>query len=135
MIFARLDQADHGHWELSWTNAGHPPPLLVSRDGLTRYLTDGHGILLGTWTRTLRPDATAVLPPGSTLLLYTDGLIEAAGHSLDEGLGRLRQHAAALAHRPLTSFTDQLLRRVRPADNDDDVALLALRTPVETRAR
>jgi PAS domain S-box-containing protein len=135
VIFARLDQADHGHWELSWTNAGHPPPLLVSRDGLTSYLTDGHGILLGTWARTPRPDATAVLPPGSTLLFYTDGLIEAAGHSLDEGLGRLRQHAAALAHRPLASFTDQLLRRVRPADNDDDVALLALRTPVETRAR
>ncbi|MER6029865.1 SpoIIE family protein phosphatase [Streptomyces sp. NPDC001851] len=135
MIFARLEQADHGHWELSWTNAGHPPPLLVSQDGLTRYLTDSHGILLGTETRTPRPDATTALPPGSTLLLYTDGLIEAAGHSLDEGLGRLRQHAAALAHRPLASFTDQLLHRVRPADNDDDVALLALRTPVETRAR
>ncbi|MEU6366414.1 SpoIIE family protein phosphatase [Streptomyces sp. NPDC046931] len=135
MIFARLEQADNGHWELSWTNAGHPPPLLVSRDGLTRYLTDGHGILLGTETRTTRPDATAALPPGSTLLLYTDGLIEAAGHSLDEGLARLRQHAAALAHRPLASFTDQLLRRVRPADNDDDVALLTLRTPGKTRAR
>ncbi|WEO93056.1 SpoIIE family protein phosphatase [Streptomyces sp. FXJ1.172] len=135
MIFARLDQADNGHWELSWTNAGHPPPLLVSRDGLTCYLTDAHGILLGTDTCPPRPDATAVLPPGSTLLLYTDGLIEAAGHSLDEGLGQLRQHAAALAHRPLASFTDQLLRRVRPADNDDDVALLALRTPGKTRAR
>ncbi|MEV0696153.1 SpoIIE family protein phosphatase [Streptomyces sp. NPDC050388] len=135
MLFARLEQgADNGHWELSWTNAGHPPPLLISRDGLTHYLTDGHGILLGTGTRTPRPDATVVLPPGSTLLLYTDGLIEAAGHSLDEGLSRLRQHAAALAHRSLASFTDQLLRRVRPANNDDDVALLALRTPVETRA-
>jgi PAS domain S-box-containing protein len=134
LVFGRLEPADNGHWELSWTNAGHPPPLLVSRDGLTRYLTDGHGILLGTEIRTHRPDATAVLPPESTLLLYTDGLIEAAGHSLDEGLGRLRQHAAALAHRSLTSFTDQLLRRVRPADNDDDVALLALRTPAETCA-
>ncbi|MFJ9729572.1 SpoIIE family protein phosphatase [Streptomyces sp. NPDC101209] len=135
MIFARLERADTGHWELSWTNAGHPPPLLVSRDGVTRYLTDGHGILLGTGTRTPRPDATAVLLPGSTLLLYTDGLIEAAGHSLDEGLGQLRRHAAALVHRPLAPFTDQLLRRVRPASNDDDVALLALRIPVESPAR
>ncbi|MFC8350137.1 SpoIIE family protein phosphatase [Streptomyces sp. NPDC057280] len=133
MLFARLTQADHGHWELSWTNAGHPPPLLISRDGITRYLTDGHGILLGTGTRAPRPDATAALPPGSTLLLYTDGLIEEPGRSLDEGLDRLRQHAAALAHRPLASFTDQLLRRVRPAANDDDVALLALRTPGKTR--
>jgi PAS domain S-box-containing protein len=129
MIFAHIEEADDGHWEVSWTNAGHPPPLLITRDGLTRYLTDGHGILLGTGAREARPDATAALPPGSTLLLYTDGLIEAPGHSLDEGLNRLRQHAAALAHRPLPSFTDQLLSRVRPTDNDDDVALLALRTP------
>ncbi|MEU3888719.1 SpoIIE family protein phosphatase [Streptomyces sp. NPDC029041] len=127
-IFARVEPADDG-WQLSWTNAGHPPPLLISRDGLARYLTDGHGILLGTQTGTRRRDATAQLPPGSTLVLYTDGLVEAPRRTLDEGLDRLRQHAAALAHRPLASFTDQLLRRVRPAGNDDDVAVLALRVP------
>ncbi|MFH8901544.1 SpoIIE family protein phosphatase [Streptomyces coeruleorubidus] len=131
MIFARIDAAEgDGRWQLSWTNAGHPPPLLISRDGLARYLTDGHGIVLGAGAGTPRPDATTLLPPGSTLVLYTDGLIEAPGHSLDEGLERLSRHAAALAHRPLSSFTDHLLRRVRPADNEDDVALLALRTPV-----
>ncbi|MFD7768924.1 SpoIIE family protein phosphatase [Streptomyces sp. NPDC059787] len=129
MIFGRIETAHDGHWQLSWTNAGHPPPLLISRDGLASYLTDGHGILLGTQTGLRRPDASALLPPGSTLVLYTDGLIEAPGQTLDTGLNRLRQHAAALAHRPLTSFTDQLLRRVRPAGNDDDVALLALRVP------
>ncbi|MET9393616.1 SpoIIE family protein phosphatase [Streptomyces sp. NPDC006624] len=130
MIFARIEAADAGHWRLSWTNAGHPPPLLISKDGLASYLTDGHGILLGAHVDTPRPDATALLAPGSTLVLYTDGLIEGPGHSLDTGLRQLRRHAAALAHRPLTSFTDQLLRRVRPADNnDDDVALLALRVP------
>ncbi|MFC8143493.1 SpoIIE family protein phosphatase [Streptomyces paradoxus] len=128
-IFARVEPAEDGHWQLSWTNAGHPPPLLISHDGLARYLTDGHGILLGTQTGTRRPDATAQLPPGSTLVLYTDGLIEAPRHTLDEGLDRLRQHAAALAHRPLASFTDQLLSRVRPSGNDDDVAVLAVRIP------
>ncbi|MFD5945654.1 SpoIIE family protein phosphatase [Streptomyces collinus] len=128
-IFARVEPAEEGHWQLSWTNAGHPPPLLISHDGLARYLTEGHGILLGTQTGTRRPDATAQLPPGSTLVLYTDGLVEAPRRSLDEGLERLRQHAAALAHRPLASFTDQLLRRVRPSGNDDDVALLAVRVP------
>ncbi|MBT3150162.1 SpoIIE family protein phosphatase [Streptomyces sp. CHD11] len=129
LIFARIEAAEDNHWRLSWTNGGHPPPLLVSRDGLATYLTDGHGILLGTQTNLPRPDATALLPPGSTLVLYTDGLVEAPGRPLDSGLDRLRQHAAALAHRPLASFSDQLLRRVRPADNDDDVALLALRVP------
>ncbi|MFJ9019995.1 SpoIIE family protein phosphatase [Streptomyces sp. NPDC102259] len=132
MILARVEETDEGRWKLSWTNAGHPPPLLISHDGLADYLTGGHGILLGTGVGKPRTDATALLPPGSTLLLYTDGLIEEPGHTLDEGLQRLRQHAAALAHRPLTSFTDQLLRRVRPAANDDDVALLAVRAPART---
>lgn len=129
LILAKVEEADEGRWKLTWTNAGHPPPLLISHDGLAEYLTDGHGILLGTGARRPRADATALLPPGSTLLLYTDGLIEEPGHTLDEGLHRLRRHAAALAHRPLASFTDQLLRRVRPAANDDDVALLAVRAP------
>ncbi|MER6414279.1 SpoIIE family protein phosphatase [Streptomyces humidus] len=129
LVLGKLEEADQGRWKLTWTNAGHPPPLLIRRDGLAEYLTDGHGILLGTGSRRPRIDATVLLPPGSTLLLYTDGLIEEPGHTLDEGLHRLRRHAAALAHRPLAFFTDQLLRRVRPAANDDDVALLALRAP------
>ncbi|MFF7952517.1 SpoIIE family protein phosphatase [Streptomyces griseorubiginosus] len=132
MILARIEERDDGHWELSWTNAGHPPPLLISHDGLARFLTDGHGILLGTGVRTPRTDASAVLPPGSTLLLYTDGLIEAPGHTLDEGLHSLSRHAASLAHRPLASLTDQVLRRVRHDRNDDDVALLAVRAPIGT---
>ncbi|MFI1538101.1 SpoIIE family protein phosphatase [Streptomyces anandii] len=129
LIFARLTGTDDGRWELSWTNAGHLPPLLVTRDGLAHFLTDGHGILLGTGARLPRPDATTVLPPGSTLLFYTDGLVEAPGRTLDEGLHRLRQHAAALAHRSLAPFMDELLRRVEPPGHDD-VALLALRTPL-----
>ncbi|ELP64974.1 SpoIIE family protein phosphatase [Streptomyces turgidiscabies] len=129
MILARVEETHDGQWKLTWTNAGHPPPLLISHDGLADYLTDGHGILLGTGAHRPRSDATALLPPGSTLLLYTDGLIEEPGHTLDEGLNRLRRHAAALAHRPLTSFIDQMLSRVRPVANDDDVALLALRVP------
>ncbi|MDW4903965.1 SpoIIE family protein phosphatase [Streptomyces sp. ADMS] len=132
MILARVEESDDGRWNLTWTNAGHPPPLLISHDGLAEYLTGGHGILLGTGAGKDRADATTLLPPGSTLLLYTDGLIEEPGHTLDEGLHRLRQHAAALAHRPLDSFTDQLLRRVRPVANDDDVALLAVRLPTRT---
>ncbi|WP_020138288.1 SpoIIE family protein phosphatase [Streptomyces sp. 351MFTsu5.1] len=132
LILARIEERDDGHWELSWTNAGHPPPLLISHDGLARFLTDGHGILLGTGVRTARTDASAVLPPGSTLLLYTDGLIEAPGHTLDEGLDRLSRHAASLAHRPLAPLTDQVLRRVRHDRNDDDVALLAVRVPTGT---
>lgn len=127
LIFARMKDNEAGLCELSWTNAGHPPPLLVTREGVASYLTDGHGILLGVTPHQSRPDATAELPPEATLVLYTDGLIESPGRNLDEGLERLRRHAASLAHRPLESFTDELLKRARPPDNDDDVALLAVR--------
>ncbi|PZH05444.1 DNA-binding protein [Streptomyces sp. NTH33] len=129
LVFARATVTDDGRCELSWTNAGHPPPLLITHDGVARYLTEGHGLLLGVVPDQARADATTVLPPGSTLLLYTDGLIESPGKSIDDGLRRLNRHAASLAHRPLESFTDQLLARARPPDNDDDVALLAVRIP------
>jgi PAS domain S-box-containing protein len=127
LVFARMTENDAGQCELSWTNAGHPPPLLVTQEGVARYLTDGHGVLLGVAPDQVRPDATAELPPGATLLLYTDGLIESPRHALDEGLNRLRRHAESLAHHPLESFMDQLLARARPPDNEDDVALLAVR--------
>lgn len=132
MVFGRMAVSDDGRWELSWTNAGHPPPLLVTHDGMARYLSEGHGVLLGLGEyrgRTARTDARAELPPGSTLLLYTDGLIEEPGRSLDEGLDRLRRHAAALARRPVEAFADELLQRARPEQNEDDVALLVLRIP------
>ncbi|KES05992.1 DNA-binding protein [Streptomyces toyocaensis] len=127
LVFATLVPGEEGQWELQWTNAGHPPPLLVTREGVARYLAKGSGMLLGTGANRPRSDSSETLPLGSTLVLYTDGLVESPSHSIDEGLERLRRHAASLAHRPVESFTDELLSRTRPADNDDDVALLALR--------
>ncbi|MGI5399216.1 SpoIIE family protein phosphatase [Streptomyces sp. CA-135486] len=133
MILARLTMGDDGFWKLHWTNAGHPPPLLITHDGQTRFLTGGHGMLLGTGGPSPRTDAVLTLPPRSTLVLYTDGLIESRRHTLDDGMDRLRRHAASLAHRPLDSFSDSLLAQARPDDNDDDVAFLALRIPTAGR--
>ncbi|MEU3504221.1 SpoIIE family protein phosphatase [Streptomyces hundungensis] len=133
MILGTLAMGDDGLWRLRWTNAGHPPPLLVEHDGQARYLTDGHGILLGAGSNAPRPDAVTVLPPNSTVMFYTDGLVESPHHCIDDGLDRLRRHAAALARRPLESFCDLLLEQVRPSDNDDDVAVLALRTPARNQ--
>ncbi|MEV4103464.1 SpoIIE family protein phosphatase [Nonomuraea sp. NPDC049649] len=129
VVFARLERAGDGRFRLSWTNAGHPPPLVVERDGRARFLEGGNGVLLGTGLRPDRVDASAELTPGSTVLFYTDGLIESPRHSLDEGLSRLSQVAGSLARRPLGSLCDALLTQVRPEDNDDDVAMLVLRVP------
>ncbi|MFC7904633.1 SpoIIE family protein phosphatase [Streptomyces griseoincarnatus] len=75
-----------------------------------------------------RPDATHPLKPGSTLLLYTDGLVETPGSDLGTGLDRLRRHALALAHEPLDTLCGDILAHLPPGSTDD-VALLALRVP------
>ncbi|WP_433887839.1 SpoIIE family protein phosphatase [Streptomyces sp. CA-111067] len=131
LVFATVRQTGDGTWRLAWTNAGHPPPLLVTHDGRARYLTEGHGLLMSTGLAPPRPDASLVLPARSTLVLYTDGLVESRDRPIDDGLDQLRKHAASLAHRPLAAFTDLLLARARPAAgrNDDDIAILTLRTP------
>ncbi|WP_229695561.1 SpoIIE family protein phosphatase [Streptomyces lacrimifluminis] len=131
LVLARVEgHPDTGPWTLRWTSAGHPPPLLLTPGGHARYLEAGQGLLLGAHQSDgeSRPTATQSLPPGSTLLLYTDGLIEIPGSDLDTGLRRLRRHALALAHAPLDTLCDQLLARMPPGSTDD-VALLALRLP------
>ena len=129
LVFARVTGPPGGPWQLAWTNGGHPPPLLVTHDGRARFLDAGPSVLLGTDLWHERGDANVALPPLSTLVLYTDGLVESPEFPLEQGLGRLRRHAASLVRRPLGEFCDQLIERVRPAGNEDDIALLALRTP------
>jgi len=128
VVFARAERIDGG-WQLRWTNAGHPPPLLIEPDGTARFLEEGAGMMLGTGIYSVREDAVCDLPPRSSVLFYTDGLIESPAHSLDDGLERLRQEAAALSRGSLSDFCDRLLAKVRPADNDDDVALLMVYVP------
>ncbi|MFJ9815791.1 SpoIIE family protein phosphatase [Streptomyces sp. NPDC101151] len=130
LVLGRVEGLPDGPWTLRWTSAGHPPPLLLTPDGNARYLEAGQGLLLGTGLGggESRPSALQALPPGATLLLYTDGLIESPGSDLDTGLGRLRRHALALAHEPLDTLCDEVSARVPPGSTDD-IALLALRLP------
>lgn len=117
-----------GPYRLVWSTAGHPPPLLVTFDGETRFLDGGHGLLLGVDPDDERADASCDLPGRSTVLLYTDGLVERRGESLDHGLTRLRQRAAALSRYGLNEMCDELLAGLA-AGTHDDVALLAVRLP------
>ncbi len=128
LTFARIEGPEGGPHQLRWTNAGHPPPLLVTDDGNATYLEGGHGAMLGVLPDAVRHDAVHALPARATLLLYTDGLVENRRESIDAGLTRLRQHASALAQAGLDDFCDQILARLAP-DGTDDVALLALRLP------
>ena len=111
-----------------WSNAGHPPPVLLRADGSTALLDTVPDLLLGLDPTTARTDHEHRLGEGDTVLLYTDGLVERRGVSIDTGLGWLCRRAADLSHLPLEKLCDALLAELAEAGGtEDDVALLALR--------
>ncbi len=115
-----------GARSLTWSSAGHLPPLVVPPTGPPRLLDRRPDLLLGVDPRTPRRDAVETLPSGATVVLYTDGLVERRDADLDEGLDRLRAAAGDLAGQTTEATCDTLLARLAP-ERADDVALLALR--------
>ena len=110
--------------EVRLAGAGHLPPLLHSADGVS-YLNPG-GTLLGI-TAPRPDDLSFVLPPGGTLVLYTDGLVERRDADIDVGLAALRR-AAAEVDEDLEDFCDRLLLQLGAAGQaDDDIAVVAVR--------
>jgi serine phosphatase RsbU (regulator of sigma subunit) len=116
-----------GAWELTWTNAGHPPPLLLTPDGAVHRL-DEHDILfhpaLGEPERT---EHVRVLPAGTVLLLYTDGLVEDRGNDIYAAVDRTSALLAARAGRPLHQMLAEVAQKIAGPSPADDIALFALR--------
>jgi anti-anti-sigma factor len=113
--------------ELSWALAGHLPVLLVDGDG-ARFLGGGAGPVLGVGGRAPYVEASTTLAPGSSVVLYTDGLVERRGEHLDTGLDRLSTAASRLAalgpDAMASAVSEAMLDGTGPAD---DVALLVVR--------
>ncbi|MFF8813075.1 SpoIIE family protein phosphatase [Streptomyces pactum] len=130
-VLARVEGPRGGPWQLNYSVAGHPPPLLVTADGTAVFLDDAQDVLLGgLLPEAERIDAIRPLPPDATVLLYTDGLVERPGEDITRGLERLRALAGTLAGEPLEAFCDRLLAD-SPVTGRDDIALIALRLPPE----
>ena len=94
---------------LRWCNAGHLPPLVVGADGETVILETRNDLLLGLGLETSRADLSLRLEAGSTLLLYSDGLIETRNADLDHGLERLRTAARSVATLDVAELCDELV--------------------------
>jgi serine phosphatase RsbU (regulator of sigma subunit) len=75
----------------------------------------------------VRPESVVPTAPGATVLLYTDGLVERRGSTLDDGVAALTAHLEELAGSPLEELCDGLLRRMLRGIPQDDVALAAVR--------
>ncbi|MGY1858336.1 SpoIIE family protein phosphatase [Modestobacter sp. SYSU DS0290] len=105
-------------------SAGHPPPLLVTDAG-AEFLPVQPSRMLGAPPST-PVEWRGVLPPGGTLVLFTDGLVESRSSDIDAGLDRLRGAAARTATADPDELCDRLLTDLAGTHRADDIALLAL---------
>jgi PAS domain S-box-containing protein len=127
---------------LRWTNAGHLPPILVLPDGsVDQLVANRPELVLGLDVDAERTDSEREVPRGSTVLLYTDGLVERRGEHLGLGIDRLLAAvgaARAAAHvgsgstTELSRWVDGVLERcVGDREPADDIALLAVHLGVQ----
>ena len=115
--------------ECSIISAGHPPPLLRHADGTTEVVSVPPGPPLGVATGDPEFAVTdLVLPPDSTLVLYTDGLIERRGEDIDVGIGNLRA-VLALPAASAQELCDRVTTELAGSLAEDDLALLMARVP------
>jgi phosphoserine phosphatase RsbU/P len=110
-------------WEIA--TAGHPPPLIAAPGAAARLLELPVGPPLGATSGARRSDAAASLPRGAVMVLYTDGLIERRGESIDVGFERLRAAVRPDAPSEVCRWAlHDLVGGWRP---DDDIAIMAIR--------
>ncbi|WP_116449423.1 SpoIIE family protein phosphatase [Blastococcus litoris] len=128
-MVARLERDDEGDGTvLRWANAGHPPAMLISPSGEVTVLDPKPAdLLLGVSPESAREDHIEVLEPGTTLLLYTDGLVERRDRDIDAGTEALVAELADAAGLPLDELCDRTLASLVLPDAEDDVAVLAVR--------
>ncbi|WP_020137284.1 PP2C family protein-serine/threonine phosphatase [Streptomyces sp. 351MFTsu5.1] len=122
-----------GDPEVVWASAGHPPAVVRDAGGSVRILDDAPGVMLGIPIAFTYADHVTRLPAGSSLVLYTDGLVERRTHGIDPGIERLRQALAGLStpelEQDLDAAAEALLKPLlHDSERDDDVCLLLCHT-------
>ncbi|MEU6271927.1 SpoIIE family protein phosphatase [Streptomyces populi] len=116
--------------QLAYSSAGHPPGILVHPDGTTQLLEDGRSLPLAVRPGNPRPEGNCTIPARSTLLLYTDGLVERRRRPLSVGIGQAGEALQDGRNTAVDDLATDVMSRLAPVDGyDDDVALLLYRHP------
>ena len=129
-VVARLDELPGGGRRLVWSNAGHPPPVVLGADGTARIASGDHDLLLGVDHTSERTPQSLRLVRGDVLVLATDGLVERRDQDVDTGMARLVQVLSEQppeVRRSAQRLCDAVLAGCAPAVREDDVALVAVR--------
>ncbi|ODQ86457.1 SpoIIE family protein phosphatase [Mycolicibacterium flavescens] len=125
-VFVAIVDTEAGTVEYS--SAGHVPPILIGDDGACELLTGAVSVPLGVRHREPRPRASHPLRAGSTLMLYTDGLVERRDRPIDAQIERVAAVIAESAALPVDEVADTVLGKLAPDRGyDDDVALVLYR--------
>jgi serine phosphatase RsbU (regulator of sigma subunit) len=112
---------------LRWANAGHPNPVVLEPGTPPRFLTGAGGLLLGVDPATARSDDEVELRAGTTVVFYTDGLVESRGADVSVRSAQLLDLVSRFAAAPLDELLDCLIAELAGADREDDVAVLGAR--------
>lgn len=135
VVYGLLEPPDAGgSRRLSWANAGHLPPLLRLADGRVEELDQGASPLLGAPCTQARPTGERLLPPGCTLLLYTDGLVEVQDQSLGVTVAQLQEVLGRAEQARAEEVCAAILSAQLPSSRRDDVALLVVKVNAEPSA-
>jgi hypothetical protein len=128
MVYARAvrPDADGEPWRVHVANAGHPPMLLRRPNGSVDILAEVTGMLVGVDVASRREAVVLEVPRGSTLIAYTDGLIERPGRDMDAGIHELCER---VMRAPRDADPRELcdIAVSGALDHRDDVALIAVR--------
>lgn len=112
---------------LSYSSAGHPPPLLRrGGSGEVIRLDDANGPVLGPFEDSVYSEGTVAVHPGDVLVLYSDGLVEHRGQNVQTGIAHLERVIASWSPNALLDC-EALADRVAPSPHADDICLLVVR--------
>jgi PAS domain S-box-containing protein len=127
-VFLAILNTESG--EFCYSCAGHLPAVLAPPQSAPTLLDDARSVPLVVRRKNPRPQSVVILPPGSTLMLYTDGLVERREASIDDGIARVSATVADELHSAVDAVADAVLRELAPPTGyDDDIAIVVYRQP------
>jgi phosphoserine phosphatase RsbU/P len=123
LVYAQLG-IDTG--SLRFACAGHPPPIIIQPVGDPAVAWEGRSLPINAYPGSgSRPEASLSLPPGSTVVLYTDGLIEHRRRPQEDGIARLLDELAGRRGQPFKGLAESVVHALREPAEADDICMLA----------
>ncbi|MDX6636530.1 MAG: hypothetical protein QOJ01_41 [Solirubrobacterales bacterium] len=128
LLYGVVD-AEAGRFSVA--SAAHPPPLVIAPSGIATFVESSRGSPLGARQYPQYDEGIVVIEPGTTIVTFTDGLVETPGASLEDGLEELRAGIGTLPTDPKLLCDELLGARFNNGPPRDDVAILAIHLAAE----